>query len=218
MLLSSENRIPFYVFCFGFAGSFFLRFFRRRSEKKDEALRIGEEHYPEPSYLSEYFRLFEKEDISHLPPKLFAALWVLSEIRSEDVPEMATSLLERGFDTPALRRLAGEHKPTRADIEELVQRTFSELGIATPRDASIARTVLGRHFATEALQRRLDPYDAGEKLAYLQYWESTPLASQIDSMNFRAEHWNESERAEHLPEMLDLFQNYLAATTPSPTP
>lgn len=62
-------------------------------------------------------------------PELLQARWVLSGIRSDDLPDLAVAALQQGFDRTALRQLAGLVRPTLADLEDLPQRAFIDMGM-----------------------------------------------------------------------------------------
>ena len=63
-------------------------------------------------------------------PELIAAQWISGEIWPEKAPGVAADLLDMGFDTPSMRRLAGEMRVgCRADVEALVLKMLKELGV-----------------------------------------------------------------------------------------
>ena len=49
-------------------------------------------------------------------PTRVAARWYFGELMHENLPAIAIEALERGYDGPMLRRLAGLIKPTSRDI------------------------------------------------------------------------------------------------------
>lgn len=59
-----------------------------------------------------------------IDPELLQARWVLSGIRSDDLPDLAVSALQQGLDGTALRQLAGLVRPRLADLESLPERAF----------------------------------------------------------------------------------------------
>jgi hypothetical protein len=65
------------------------------------------------------------------------------------MPSIATDLLEAGYDSPSLRRLAGEmNVQCSADVEELV---FHELSAPYPLSETEARLILVRQLAREVI-------------------------------------------------------------------
>ena len=64
-----------------------------------------------------------------IDPELLQARWVLHGIRSEDLPDLAALALEQDFDGNALRQLAGLVRPTLADLENLPEKAFADMGL-----------------------------------------------------------------------------------------
>jgi hypothetical protein len=95
-----------------------------------------------------------------LSPSILAARWLSHDLYGEDMPAIAADLLERGFDSPSLRRLAGEMRITHsADVDPLVGATFRELGGTWPaseKDAKLiaSRQLLVRSFMACAIHGR----------------------------------------------------------------
>ncbi len=66
-----------------------------------------------------------------LTPTLLAAQWITGDLYADAMPGIAADLLEAGYDTPSLRRLAGETSiKTWADADPLVSKVFCELGLS----------------------------------------------------------------------------------------
>jgi len=65
-------------------------------------------------------------------PQLTAAEWYLGGLSSEDLPAFAVDALKHRHDGNNLRRLAGLVRPTRRDVERIVDGAFRELGVAAP--------------------------------------------------------------------------------------
>jgi len=100
-----------------------------------------------------------------LTPSLLAAQWVGGDLHSEDMPGIAADLLEAGFDSPSLRRLAGEMQITCiADVEGLVGRTFHELGVKYPISEDEAKSVITRQIAREVIAGKRNPWAAASHL------------------------------------------------------
>lgn len=87
-----------------------------------------------------------------------AAKWVLGLIPSEALPQIAVDALEAGFDTPSLRRLAGEMHPVLAETGPLFEEVLEELRTAIP-DKSRAALVIAKAYATQIVDGTLSPYD-----------------------------------------------------------
>lgn len=75
---------------------------------------------------------------------LDVAAWRLAagELRSEDLPALATKALVQGVDSPALRQLAGQPAWDVRDSRDLFQQALEELGITVPdREDALWRLV-----------------------------------------------------------------------------
>jgi hypothetical protein len=96
---------------------------------------------------------------------LLAAAWLAHDVYAEDMPQIATELLERGVDTPSLRRLAGETNVScSADVEELVAKMFRELGVPYPLSERQANLIVTRQIAREVIAGERDPKRAGNDI------------------------------------------------------
>jgi DNA-binding transcriptional regulator YhcF (GntR family) len=95
-------------------------------------------------------------------PQLLAAAWTCHDVYGEEMPAIAANLLEAGYDSPSLRRLAGEiGVACSADVEETVARVFRELDVCYPLSEMQARLVVIRQVAREVIAGRRD----GERAA-----------------------------------------------------
>jgi hypothetical protein len=65
-------------------------------------------------------------------PQSTAAGWYLGDLNAEDLPTFARQALEQGHDGPNLRRLAGLLKPTKRDVDRIIDQALRELGVALP--------------------------------------------------------------------------------------
>ena len=82
---------------------------------------------------------------------LLLAEWVLDRLAPERVLHLATEALEQGCEAPSVAMLAGLDNPTKADIEDLVPRLLSDVGLQRPTRAvavkeladDVARQVVG---------------------------------------------------------------------------
>jgi hypothetical protein len=96
-----------------------------------------------------------------LSPGLIAARWASHDLYGEDMPSIAADLLETGYDSPSLRRLAGEmNVGCSADVEDLVAKTFHELSIPYPISEIDARLILSRQIAREVIAGKRNPWAA----------------------------------------------------------
>jgi hypothetical protein len=108
-------------------------------------------------------------------PRLIAAKWMLGDLYAEQMPGIAADLLEAGYDTPSLRRLAGETQiACSADVEDLVAKMCREIGMDYPLPKQLAQFILSRQIAREVLADKRDPSSAGADLRSIWNWKSTP--------------------------------------------
>jgi hypothetical protein len=87
-----------------------------------------------------------------------AAAWACHDIYGEDMPLIAANLMEAGFDSPSLRRLAGETNVTcSADVADLVAKAFREFNIPCPLPETKSTLILSRQVAREVIAGERDP-------------------------------------------------------------
>jgi hypothetical protein len=101
---------------------------------------------------------------SPLSPEWLAVQWLGGDLHGEQMPELAVALLEAGYDTPMLRRLAGEIAHCRADVEELVEKVFRELGVAYPKSEREVKTLRSRQIAREVIAGKRNAWAAASVL------------------------------------------------------
>jgi hypothetical protein len=110
-----------------------------------------------------------------LSPQLLAAAWTCHDVYGEEMPAVAANLLEAGFDSPSLRRLAGEiGVACSADVEEIVAKTFRELNIRYPLSEMQARLIVSRQVAREVIGGRRDSERAARYLRSEIGWDRRP--------------------------------------------
>jgi hypothetical protein len=81
---------------------------------------------------------------------------------SSELPDLAATALEVGFDSPSLRALAAESHPTWADCDSLFRQILRELGISINR--SSAGLVLATHYARQIVFGSMTPYDGARNI------------------------------------------------------
>ena len=104
--------------------------------------------------------------------ELAAALHSLHEILTDDLPLVATKALEEGLDSPSLRMLAGTTTSSGFEIDELLTRTLSELGLR-PMNPQRAQRVLARFRARQIVDGKVDPVVGAENV-YRTYLPEYP--------------------------------------------
>lgn len=123
-----------------------------------------------------------------IDPQLLQVRWTLGGIRSEDLPELAVSALQQGLDGTALRQLAGLVRPTMADLENLPERVFAEMGLK-PMDKDAAVTLLmarGLPAPSAPMAVLLDSFPdfKARWRAHIAWWGGEPAGSYNDFAEF----------------------------------
>ena len=127
--------------------------------------------------------LYTKAPISHSPeypdvpvpdaalsPRLLAARWQSHDLYGQDMPRVAADLLEAGYDTPSLVRLAGEmNVESSADVEPLVGRVFRELGVRYPISETEAKLISSRQIAREVIAGKRNAWASANHLE-IAFW------------------------------------------------
>jgi hypothetical protein len=106
---------------------------------------------------------------------LARTLFELGLVSEPVVVEAAVRTMQRGYDSPSLRLLAGLIRAESDQTRELLSKTAEELGLPT-RDQLASVLVAGRWMAGEALVGRRDIAESLRWIA-LQTWsayESSP--------------------------------------------
>lgn len=147
-----------------------------------------------------------------MTPRLLVARWSTHDLDGEDMPGIAADLLERGYDSPSLRRLAGEMLvSSRADIEGLVEKMFGELGVDHPVGEKEAKLITSRQVAREVIAGKRNIWEAASHLeiGVCGWAAATPELQIIFSINDEI-HWDSAYRRP-LDEMeSDLFDAFAA--------
>jgi hypothetical protein len=157
------------------------RLFRRLAPREEPCLRIM---FSDPDPLVSH-----SEEYPHVPPPddtrsliFVAARWASHDLYGEDMPSVAADLLESGYDSPSLRRLAGEtgiHNS--ADAEPLVAKMFHELGIPYPSSERMSKLITSRQIAREVIAGLSDPWRAASALGSIWRWE--PAISELEDID-----------------------------------
>ena len=112
-----------------------------------------------------------------MKPSHCAALLVVGRMESERIPGFAAEWLTDGFDSPALRTLAGVESPIMSEVAPLFRKAMHEIGVDIPTKDE-ALMMLARDYAGRIIAGSLTAH-AG---AGLIWWHVT----------------NEMERPNHL--------------------
>ena len=126
-----------------------------------------------------------------LAPQLLAAHWAVHDLYGNDMPAIAANLMEAGYDTPALRRLAAEINIDHSeDIEELVAKVFKDLSVQYPLTEDQANYVFTRQVAREVIAGKRNAWAAASYLSKRLWGRSVNdpnielIAELLDSLDW----------------------------------
>jgi len=121
-----------------------------------------------------------------LSPMILAARWAAHDLYAEDMPGIAADLLEKGLDSPALKRVAAEmHLDSSEAAQPQVGRMFRELGILHRLGEDEAKLVVSRQVAREVIAGYRNAWSAASHLEIVVWsWVSpNPELGKIFSIN-----------------------------------
>jgi hypothetical protein len=145
-----------------------------------------------------------------LTPLLLAARWISYDLHGEEMPGIAADLLEAGFDTPALRRLAGEIEiHSREDAEPLTKQVFRELGVPGSFSETHAKLIATRQIAREVIVGKRDPYSAASHLQIV-LWNWKPATEDLAHLFLVSDEFEwDADEQRYLPALLtDQLQTF----------
>jgi hypothetical protein len=132
-----------------------------------------------------------------LSPYLLAARWQSHDLYGEDIPRVAADLLEAGYDTPSLVRLAGEiNVGSSAEVEPLVSRMFRELGVRYPISETEAKLIVSRQIARQVIAGERNPWAAANHLEIAIWgWRGVgiPMLEEVFMINDEID-WDKRHR------------------------
>jgi hypothetical protein len=112
--------------------------------------------------------------------EMFVATFTCRNMYGEDTPAIAADLLEAGYDTPTLRRLAGEmHVENHADASEYIDRIAREAGLPVPFPLRRAQMLVTRHLARKVIAGQLDLWRAVGEFEETWGWRTDPHQPDI---------------------------------------
>ena len=98
------------------------------------------------------------------------------------MPGIAADLLEKGFDSPSLRRLAGElYVQNRCDIEGLVGAMFHELDVVYPLPEQTAKLMISRQIGREVIAGTRNAWEAASYLEIV-IWNRIPETAELEAI------------------------------------
>jgi hypothetical protein len=154
--------------------------------------------------------------IDKFDPEVIQAKWVLGGISPEVMPDLAIKALELGFNGSGLQQLAGIVKPTCADLENLPDRAFADLGLK-PLDKDQAVTLLIAHgippvSATLAVLVNAFPQFNSRWREHIANWGGEPPGSYNDMaqfVHFVIEDLYEKKMTSEVARVFDLLETLL---------
>jgi hypothetical protein len=149
-------------------------------------------------------------------PEIVQAKWTLGGILPEDLSEFAVIALQRGFDGTALRQLAGLSRPTLADLENLPEKAFLDLGLK-PLDKDAAAALLisrGIPPLHPILSTLLDAFPAFAPFwkKHVAYWGGEPAGNFTDMsvfVHFTIEELFEKGKEDEVQRLFQLLEKLL---------
>ncbi len=150
-----------------------------------------------------------------IDPELLQARWVLGGIRSDDLPDLAVSALQQGLDGTALRQLAGLVRPTMADLEDLPQRAFIDMGLPLmSRDQAVNVLIDRGTPPTPIISTLLKSFPdfMPRWREHLAYWAGETRGLCIDMaefVHFVVEDLYEKDKHNELKLVFELFERLL---------
>jgi len=119
-----------------------------------------------------------------------AAKAALGQFESRELPVAAAAALERGFDSPALRVLAGLTGDDLVEVPEYLDRALAELDVEIPerRDAVLH---LARAVATEIVDGTLAPSDGAARIWDIALLAPEVRVAELDTFVYAASEWDE---------------------------
>jgi hypothetical protein len=121
-------------------------------------------------------------------PELLQARWVLGGVDGEELTDQAMLALEQGFRGIALQQLAGLVGPTRRDLENLPERVFAEMGLASIDKAQAVDLLIarGQPPTSDTISKLLDafPNFTVRWKQHVAWWGGKPAGSYNDMAEF----------------------------------
>jgi hypothetical protein len=100
---------------------------------------------------------------------LIEALWFFGKLSAEELPIFATQAINSGFDSPALRKLAGIQHAALHDVKSLFEQCLIDMGRA-PLSKCEAGLRLAHTIAAQIVSGEITPYEGARKI-WWDIWE-----------------------------------------------
>jgi hypothetical protein len=102
-----------------------------------------------------------------MPFSLNEARWWFGWINPRDLPKIAAEALAQGYDTSALRQLAGLDANSRLDPGQLFRTALQELGRPSLSRVEAGKAI-ARHFASEIVNGKISPFKGCNEIYKVQ--------------------------------------------------
>lgn len=122
--------------------------------------------------------------------EILASRVVLGLMLPDELSVVALDALEEGFDSPALRMLAGLSENETAEAWDLFDRALAELRIVKPakRDAVVA---LAREVAKQIKAGTITPYEGAKEIWDLTLLDLDAHFPELDTFVYGASEWED---------------------------
>lgn len=93
---------------------------------------------------------------------VYISNYLLGNLKTEELPDIAVKILKKGYDTPSLRILAGlDSNPW--DIDYYFKLTLKEMNIKFPNEKG-AGLILIKYYIKQIINKEIDPIKGIEKI------------------------------------------------------
>jgi hypothetical protein len=116
--------------------------------------------------------------------------WHFRLLFPELVPAFATEAMEAGHDGRQLRRMAGLNRPTRADLDPIIDEMFRELGRSPITDTKAAGMQLAEKLWGQIVSGSTSPYE-GAKLIWETVYYALNLPRELVPFVGLASEWED---------------------------
>ena len=104
-------------------------------------------------------------------------LFVLGQLLADDLPGVAWQALDEGYDSPALRQLAGAMGCDVQENRAIFLKALDELELTLPEPTEAA-LAFAKAFASEILAGTISPYE-GAKRIWLDVYNRFPEMTEL---------------------------------------
>ncbi|MDD2371641.1 MAG: hypothetical protein PHQ32_06550 [Firmicutes bacterium] len=117
------------------------------------------------------------------------AFYKLEYIGTENIPDLAASALEQGYDCPSLRVLSGLRSSLDNfwEINNYLKKALIELGI-TELSSSTACLILIRYYLQQIIDKEISPLDGLKKVIKNIYYSSEFQSNNLEVINKEYKH------------------------------